>query len=421
MARARRYVLVAPSEMSTGEAVTLVRMAEDLASAGASCTFLTSQGARRYIEPSFPGQVQSFGALLQDNQRLWTEVMERTRPDAIVFADYPLLFFSSGSAPLVDAHWVDALERAGPALFTLDHLGYAQKPRIVAFGPPHMTFGMEVTAALPANMTVLLPCPINDPAPGPERRGVPFRSGPAQTISEAERRAVRARYVEDERTLLVLHSAPGWAVHLAGELRLPHYQFLYPILAELLQGLDRPVVVVSVRAGAMPAPIQREGFRAFDVPPMPPAEFERLIAASDLMLTDNAISASLGKAVCLGRTAAVLVNSSSFAQLYERRDERGARWAAAIEAEHPGAIFPWDVFPIWNADDLDRLGFGADHAFRRCTPRLEVFGGDATRASLVELLGDSARRRQLAEAQRDYLGRVAALPAPAQALAAALA
>ena len=420
MARARQYLLVAPSEMSTGEAVTLARMAEDLASAGSSCTFLTSQGARRYIEPGFPGQVQSFGDSLQENQRLWAHVMERTRPDAIVFADYPLLFFSSGSSPLVDERWVDALERAGPALFTLDHLGYAQKQRIVAFGPPHMTFGMEVTAALPAKMTVLLPCPINDPAPSLDRRGLPFRSGPAQTISEAERRAVRARYVEDDHTILVLHSAPGWAVHLARELRLPHYQFLYPILAEMFQGLDRPVVVVSVSSGAMPAPTQREGFRAFDVPPMPPGDFERLIAASDLMLTDNAISASLGKAVCLGRTGAVLVNSLSIAQLYERRDESGARWAAAIEAEHSGAIFPWDVFPIWNADDLDRLGFGAGHPFRRCTPRIEIFGGDATRASLAELLGDSARRRQLADAHRDYMGRVAALPAPAQVLAAAL-
>ena len=220
-----RYLLVAPSEMSTGEAVTLVRMAEDLEGAGSSCTFLASQGVRRYIEPGFPGQVQTFGESLQDNQRLWTDVIARTQPDAIVFADYPLLFFGSGSVPLVNDQWVDSLELAGPALFTLDHLGYAQKPRVVAFGPPHMTFGMEVTVALPESMKILLPCPINDPAPGSDRRGTSFRSGPAHEVSESRRRSVRARYVEDDRTLLVLHSAPGWAIHLARELRLPHYQY----------------------------------------------------------------------------------------------------------------------------------------------------------------------------------------------------
>ena len=104
---------------------------------------------------------------------------------------------------------------------------------------------------------------------------------------------------------------------------------------------------------------------------MPPDDFEVLIAASDLMLSDNAISASLGKAVCLGRACAVLVNSSSITELYERRDEPGARWAAEIEAERPGAIFPWDVFPIWNYDDVDRLGFG----------KLRTLSGDAPRAS----------------------------------------
>ncbi len=421
MARARKFLLVAPSEMSTGEAVTLVGVAEDLESAGSSCTFLASHGIQRYIEPGFPGQVQTFGESLQDNQRLWADVMARTRPDAIVFADYPLLFFVSGSVPLVSDQWVDSLERAGPALFTLDHLGYAQKSRVVAFGPPHMTFGMEVTAALPQSMKVLLPCPINDPAPGSDRCGLPFRSGPAHEISEVRRRTVRARYVEDARTILVLHAAPGWAVHLARQLRLPHYQFLHQILAELFRGLDRPVVVVSVGSDPLPTPSRPDDFRVFNVPSMPPSDFEGLIAASDLMLTDNAISASLGKAVCLGRACAVLVNSSSVTELYDRRDEPGARWAAAIEAERPGAIFPWDVFPIWNRDDLDRLGFGEGHAFRRCIPRIETFGGDATRATLSELLGDSALRDQLADARRDYMRQVAALPAPAQALAAALA
>ena len=63
--------------------------------------------------------------------------------------DYPLLFFSSGTPPLANDAWVEELERAAPALFTLDHLGYAQARRIVPFGPPHMTFGMEVPRRFP--------------------------------------------------------------------------------------------------------------------------------------------------------------------------------------------------------------------------------------------------------------------------------
>jgi len=323
--------------------------------------------------------------------------------------------------PLADDDWVGALQRSGAELFTLDHLGYAQSQRIVAFGPPHMTFGMEVTAALPASMRVLLPCPINDPAPVIGRRGRPFRCEVARETSEVERRATRARFLDDDQDLLVLHAAPGWAVHLARDLRLPHYRYLSELLAELFAALKRPVVVVSVNTDGLLAPVRVEGFRAVNVPPLPPDEFERLIAASDLMLTDNAISVSLGKAVCLGVPCALLANGSGIAELQERCGEPGARWACAIEHERPGAIFPWEVFPIWNRDDLERLGFGEDHAFRRCTVRLEAFGGDATRATLAELLGDGALRRAVGDAQRAYMGQLAELPTASQVLATALA
>src|SRR5512134_72717 len=421
MPRARRFLLVAPSEMSTGEAVTLLNVARDLAGGGASCTFITSEGARRYIEPAFPERLQTLGGSLRENQSVWTQAIEQARPDAIIFADYPLLFFSSGSVPLADDTWVGTLERTGAALFTLDHVGYAQRQRIVPFGPPHMTFSMEVTPALPPSMQVLLPCPINDPEPHPDRRGRPFRCGVAHEISETERLAVRAQYLDDEQSLLVLHTAPGWAVHLARDLGLPHYRFLSELLAEMLAGLKRRVVLVSVHAEGLLAPVHISGFRAINVPPMPPDEFERLIAASDLMLTDNAISVSLGKAVSLGVPCALLANGSGITELQERRGEPGARWACAIEQERPGAIFPWEVFPIWNRNDLDHLGFGDEHAFRRCIARLETFGGDATRARLVELFGGGPVRKSTGDARREYIRRLAELPTARQAFATALA
>jgi hypothetical protein len=207
---------------------------------------------------------------------------------------------------------------------------------------------------------------------------------------------------------------------LARDLGLPHYRFLSELLAEMLAGLKRPVVVASVSNDGLLAPIHVAGFRAINVPPMPPDEFARLIAASDLMLTDNAISVSLGKAVSLGVPCALLANGSGIAELYKRQGEPGARWACAIEQEHPGAIFPWEVFPIWNRDDLDRLGFGEEHAFRRCTVRLEAFGGDATRARLAELLGDGPLRRAVGDARREYMRRLAELPTASQVVAVAL-
>ena len=274
MPRTSRFLLVAPSEMSTGEAVTLMHVAEDLERDGASCLFLVSAGARGFVEPRFPGQVHVLDGSLESNQRRWRELLDAWLPEAIVFADYPLLFFSSGTPPLANDAWVEELERAAPALFTLDHLGYAQARRIVPFGPPHMTFGMEVPAPLPPQMNVLVPCPVHDPGVVHGRRGLPFRAWSARNFPQAEVQAWRSRLLNNQDGQLVLYSTPAWAVHLARELALPHHRFLAPWLAEAFGGTKKPVVIAAVNASELLAPAVVDGIRMANVPPMPPAKFE---------------------------------------------------------------------------------------------------------------------------------------------------
>jgi hypothetical protein len=302
---------------------------------------------------------------------------------------------------------------------TLDHIGYAQGQRVVAFGPPHMTFGMEVTRTLPPSMQVLLPCPINDPA-RPGLKGTPFRFLSERQIPAAELRTERARHLRDDADVLVVHSAPGWSVHLARELRLPHRRHLTDLLAQWFEPAKRAVVAVSVNADGLLDARDTGRFRTVNLLPMSPAEFERLLAAADIVLSDNAISVSIGRAVALDRCCALLANSRSISQ-FDGSEAAGARVARLIERQRPGAVFPWEVFPIWTADDLDLLGFGPDHAFRRCIARLETFDVDATQAVLAELLDGGARASALAATRRSYIGQVAQLPAPAAALAGVLA
>jgi hypothetical protein len=239
-------------------------------------------------------------------------------------------------------------------------------------------------------------------------------------VGAPQRQEVRARLLDDERALLVLHSTPGWAIHIARGLRLPHHAFLTELLAGMFADCARPVVVVSVSGDRLLNESQHGGVRTVNLEPLSPAEFEHLIAAADLVLTDNAISVSLGKAVCLRRPCVVLANGSGIAELDALGDAPGARLARAIERERPGAIFPWEVFPIWNGDDLERLGFGADHAFRRCAARLELFSDEA-RAQIAELVDGGPLRARIDDAQRDYLQQLRALQSASVALAKALA
>jgi hypothetical protein len=414
----RRVLFVTPCTHSSGEAVTALHVAGDLAARGVECWFAASAGAGHLLGPSVAGRIVALGDSPAGNQSRWQQAIRGLAPDAIVFADYPLLFFSSGTVPLADPRWVAALSDFAGALLTLDHVGYAQRRRAVCFGPPHLTFGAEVTVDLPERMEILLPCPTHEPGPVHGRKGVPVRCRErVPRHGGARRREVRRRYLDGDDGALVFHSVPGWASRLAAQLGLPHYRTLPALLQRYFSGLGRRVTIVSVSDGSLPVPPPVRDVRFVMMPALAPAEYEDLLAAADLMLTDNAVSASLGKAVC-SLTPCALLRNTLEREALQGMDDPAAALAIAMERERPGSIFAFDVFPIWDADTLHDLGFDYAGGYGQSFARLELFGGEATRAAIASLLFDPAARAKLRDAQRRYLTAVAALPSAADAIAA---
>ncbi len=418
----RRILFVTPCTHSSGEAITALHIAQDLASRGIDCWFAASAGVARLLGPAFDGRVVVLGESRAENQARWWEAIKSVAPSAIVFADYPLMFFASGTVPLADARWVDGLQAFGGALLTLDHLGYAQRRQAVYFGPPHLTFGVEVTVDLPERMEVLLPCPTHEPGPVRNRKGVPVRYWePVRAPPEERIGEIRRRYLGESDGILVFHSAPAWASRIAAQLGLPHYRYVPSLLQRYLAG-HGPVTVVSVNDGSLPAPAPDRGVRFVHFPALAPPDYELLLGAADLMMTDNAVSASLGKAACALTPCAVFRNTLELAPLLDRaRDDPVAALAIAIENERPGAIFPYDVFPVWDARALGNLGFDYAGSYGQTFARLEAFGGETTRTALAALLFDAGTRSELRAAQRRYVTALAALPTAADAIVAGMA
>jgi len=394
-------------------------MAADLIARGADCWFAASTQAARMIRPSFGGHIIELRESMGDNQATWRNAITTFRPDAIVFADYPLLFFSSGAVPLADSKWVTELEAFAGMLFTLDHTGYAQRRQIVYFGPPHLTFAAERTVDLPERMEILLPCPTHEPCVVPDQKGVPIRYWlPARPSTEAQVRQVRSQYLSGDDGILVFHSTPAWALRLAGQLRLPHYRFLSSILEHYFAEFGCRITIVSVNDGALLESSQNPTVRFVNLPTLDPVEYDALLAAADLMLTDNAVSLSLAKAACSLTPCAVLRNSFRLIQLLERERDRVTEFALAMENERPGAIFPYDVFPLWDEGALHELGFQYAGSYGQTFTRLELFGGESTRATIAALLFDTATRSNLRSSQSRYVLRVAALPSGADVIVA---
>src|SRR5262245_38941406 len=104
---APRVLIVTPVQQGSGEIITALHVAERMAKRGATIGFLATELARRFVVPRFTTFVWPLGDDGPENQQTWKQVLRLFQPDAILFADYPLMFFPSGCAPLArEPEWV---------------------------------------------------------------------------------------------------------------------------------------------------------------------------------------------------------------------------------------------------------------------------------------------------------------------------
>jgi len=406
-----KLLCVVPSEASSGEAIVARQMAERLARRGVDVRFLATEFAARFLDAPFPGRVTVFTPDAERNRDAWDRLLRTFDPGVVLFADYPLLFFSNGSARLADDAWLRRLERLDATLVTLDCVGYAQRPMCVCFGPPHLNFHTERLPPIPARMQILVPCPVQDPSAVPGRRGTPFRYWDLPVRAAEDRRAeVRRRYLRDPEDVLVLHVVSAWAWRLTRQLRLPYYDVLPALFEHYLADLPRPATIVSVNDGRLLPPLPHAKVRVLNVATLPADEHEHLVLACDAVLTENRVSVSLRRAVCGLTPCALLRNTHRFVELLEQVDDPLRRVIMQMEWTRPGSVFPYEVFPIWRRQDLERLGlFHADSAVEGFES-VEVFGGEPTRGLLQGLLTDRATREAWRSRQQAYVRRLEALP-----------
>ncbi len=311
---------------------------------------------------------------------------------------------------------MQGLDELDIPLLTFDHLGYAQGPFNLYFGPPHLSFHNESIQPIPERMQILLPCPANEPGPVPGRQGTPFRMAetelepPGSERLESRRLESRRSILSDPEGLLIFHSVPAWALRFTKQFELPFYDYLSSLLEIYLAGLPRLVTVVSVNNGSLLTPVQNDNLQIFNLAPMGPAQFERLLLASDLVLTENQVSNSLGKAICGGIPAAVLRNRARLIELVNQVELPVRSLLLDMEAKRVGSVFPYEVFPIWGRQEVEQLMLFSMNSLFDGIAYLEVFGGEATRLELQRLLLDPEARGELIARQQVYVQRLQSLP-----------
>ncbi len=404
-----KVLLVAPVEQGSGETITCLHLAENLTLKGHEILFLASSFATRFLRPQFADRILPLGPNGAENRYVWDKAIDEFRPDAVVFADYPLMFFAHGASPLVEEPgWQHALESLDACLVTLDHFGFAQEEMGLFFGPPHLSMNYQKFPAIPKRMRILLPCPMHEPGPVEGRRGDPFRYWEVPIeIPEVTRREARSRYLKNGDEFLIFHSVPNWAWQQAKAMDLPFYTYLGAILDYYLADLPRPVTVVSVNNGyLLQTPIDCS-INLVNLEPIPKSEFEELLFASDLVLTENSVSIAMGKAICGFQTCAALMNSFRLIEIVDRIDDGPLKkLILEMERKRPGTIFPFNVYPTAMVDELKRIILYRDNTLTAAFRHIEIFGDGVTRGQLHGLLTDQHDREALRTAQRRYVRRL---------------
>lgn len=411
-----KALLVTPT--LSGETVTAVHVAENLVRRGHRVTFVASSHARRLIPQNLLENSVDLAGDPRRNLAAWGRALDRFSPDVVMLADYHLVVSPESSSPLGhDAEWLADLRRRRVCVATFDHFGFGQCADEIVIGPRHLHSRRTTFPAVPDEMCIMLPCPMHHPGYSPGRRGDPFRYWDLPLgLSEGRRRAVRGSYLDNADDLLVMHSVPTWAWQLAEQLSLPFYRYLPDIIAYYLQDIDKPVTFVSVNNGSLLPPPSDGSFRIVNLAPMEVAEFEDLLFSADLVMTENKASISMGKAVCALQPSVVLKNSFLYGELSRQIRGRIRECVHGMERERPGAVFPFEIFPVDMGGELDKLCLYRGNVLQEAFEELEVFGGEQTRERLTALLSDDDARDALRVRQQVYVELLRDAPSAADLL-----
>jgi hypothetical protein len=360
------------------------------------------------------------------NQTIFWRMVKKYRPNLIVFSElYEILQPRRvQGCPLIDRRWLARLARTDASLAFLDFIAHVPALQAV-LGCPTCSgqLGAGVLQSFFERLRVVLPCPLNEPAPVTGRRGIPFRMMPDATRkTPGQRRRARRELLNSKGVdggLLVLRAGSTWQTVLAEQAGVSIGEFMTPLMEQYLCGLGRQVTLVTVSDRQALPPSRRKDLRIVNLKNLPPADYERLLLASDLFLTDNEIGYTLGKT--LGNVpAAVLVNSFTAEQVLAREGRASALRALVSEMENrrPGSVFPYRIYPL--RIDPEYLGHADDPDGRATVPktvrlnrmpsspfiRLELFGGDETRDAFKGLLVEPSVRAAVRSQEVSYIRRL---------------
>lgn len=440
-AQQMRTLFVTLTVKAFSETTVAIALAEQVVAKGGIVSFLASPSAGKIVRTRFRDRVHLLTPNLETNLEIWRQIVKQLKPDIIVFSEFFVTWFPGiamsrdlgypAESPLMNWRWLRELQAIDAALIVIDTamINSLMAQEIAEKGLSTYSLGPVVWRLLCSifqRMSVMLPCPLHEPSPIQGRRGITYPSFDLPfKIDPKERSRIRARFLgvdQQEEACLILFGISRWSRTVAKRRGLRLYDRLGELLGIYLSNIRRPVTLVCVGDEPLLRPAENRNLRVANVNTMPPADYEKLLICSDLLITLDDTAQSQGKA--LGNVPSlVLVNSYSLDELLKRVEHHNPvrRFVIDMEQMRPGSIYPFIHYPLLakrhlltkeptEMADPSFPGF-FHYTIRRgdihMSPylRAEIYGGHETEECFRRVLCDSAFRQYLQRQENEYIER----------------
>ncbi|MEW5849362.1 MAG: DUF6365 family protein [Myxococcota bacterium] len=330
--------------------------------------------------------------------------LKELAPDVVIIADLLLYHglvgeFRGALPQVVAASCPDA------ALVGLDLYDWDAHANVIdIFGRPamaHFARNGEVPPAPrpPSSMGRLMPAPYLVPAHSTPGRGRYAMMGDQGSVTARQRRAARTELGLPDGMLVLLTTSP-WQ-HLAEQyVESARVAAALPALMMRLLGLAarevEPVTLVHLGPAPYRVPDDVTNLGYLHLPQLPPPRFQRLLQATDLMLTPNMIASSAIRAASMRIPVATLhVGAATSTSGTSAAQDALRRFHDVVTPGYATSVWPLGMHAL-----MSRIL--ENNPFRQIQEHLDVYRPDETVDRLARLLRGTADVDALRGQQEEY-------------------
>lgn len=300
------------------------------------------------------------------NKELLTYILDSLKPKLIICCEYYCMF------PYI----IEILNKSKIPIASMDATGLGEE-----LNSDPLKIGKKIGyfTKIPPEIPKISPCPINDPTLKSEKNLFYWRLYPKKFNSNNIKQKIKNSL--GIKGKIVFMAISKWSYYAACFIGLKdYYPFLINMLKNYFSNLEEKIHIFFI------APFNIESFKSEDIfiyslNLLPSETYENLLLSSDLVISDNIIQTSLGKALYCDIPTLVLININ----------------------HKPLTIYQYNIFPL-------KPIFPLNSKYCETLEICEIFDYKITKEKIKQILFDPDYIKKLNQRRQNYFKLVNKLP-----------